>query len=112
MAAPDSPDLFFEQLAEATDTVPVKAPSRLKSKTYSTLVRALQQDAPLCTLSESKASGRGLCVFEELVHIAPLGEGPKRINWCRVCHARVLAEHFEDVPIFWVNCPYVRFQSR
>jgi hypothetical protein len=112
MAAGDSPDTFFEQLAEASDAVPVRAPSRLKSRTYSAMVRAAQRGAPLCTLGESKAAGRGLCVFEELAHIAPVGEAAKRVNWCEVCHARVLGERVEGAPIFWANCPYVRFQNR
>ena len=112
MSGADSLDVFFEQLAESTDAVPVRAPSRLKSRTYSALIRAAQRQAPLCTLDESKTSGGGLCVFEELVRITPAGEQSQRVNICRVCHARVLAEHVENAPIFWPNCPYVRFQNR
>jgi len=112
MAAPESPDLFFDQLATATDAAPETAASRLKSRVYSALVQAAQQEAPLCTLSESKAAGRGLCVFEEIVRIAPVGEAPERVNWCRVCHARVLGERVENAPIYWAHCPYVRFQNR
>jgi hypothetical protein len=112
MPGSDALDLFFETLAEETDALPVQAPSRLKALTYSALVREAERQAPLCTLEESKASGRGLCVFEELVRIAPAGEAPQRVNWCRFCHARVLAERFEHAPIYWPNCPYVRFQNR
>jgi hypothetical protein len=112
MPVPESPDLFFEQLAEAAGAVSIPAPSRLKSRIYSGLVQAAQQEAPLCTLSESKDSGRGLCVFEEIVRIAPVGEAPERVNWCRVCHARVLGERVENAPIYWPHCPYVRFQNR
>jgi hypothetical protein len=106
------PDLFFEQLAEATGAPPLRAPSRLKSRIYSALVRAAQQEAPLAALSACKAAGRGLCVFEELVTILPAGEAAQRRNPCNVCHARVLAERFENAPIYWPNCPYVRFQNR
>jgi hypothetical protein len=112
MGSADGADLFFEALVEATDASAARAPSRLKSRIYSALVRAAQQEAPLCTLDESKTHGRGICIFEELVRIAPAGEAPQRVNWCRVCHARVLAEHVENAPIFWPNCPYVRFQNR
>jgi DNA-directed RNA polymerase specialized sigma24 family protein len=31
---------------------------------------------------------------------------------CRVCHARVLAEHVEEAPIFWKHCPCADFQRR
>jgi hypothetical protein len=51
-------------------------------------------------------------VFEEIVRIAPVGEAPERVNWCRVCHARVLGERVENAPIYWAHCPYVRFQNR
>jgi hypothetical protein len=112
MRGTDALDLFFEELARVTDAVPVNAPSRLKARTYSALVRVAHREAPLCTLDESKAFGRGLCVFEELVRIVPAGEQPQRLNWCHVCHARLLAEYFENAPIFWPNCPYVRFQNR
>jgi hypothetical protein len=112
MAGADPRDSFFEGLAEATETVLTPAPSRMKSRIYSALVLAAQQNAPLCTLHESKASGRGLCVFEELVRIAPLGEAAERVNWCRGCHARIAGEHLENAPIYWPNCPYVRFQNR
>jgi hypothetical protein len=112
VAAANTPDTFFEQLADATDAAPARAPSRLKARTYSALVRAAQREAPLCGLNESKISGRGLCVFEELIQIMPLGEKAQQVNWCGLCHARVLAERVENAPIFWPNCPYVRFQNR
>lgn len=110
--ASDRLDVFFDQLAELCDAAAVRAPSRLKSQTYSALVTAAQEQAPLCTLGESKAAGRGLCVFEELVRIAPVGEALQRRNYCRVCHARVLGESVEGAPIYWPHCPYVRFQNR
>jgi hypothetical protein len=50
-------------------------------------------------------------VFEKLVQIAPLGEKAKSPFFCRVCHARALAESFENPPIFWPHCPYVAFKG-
>jgi len=89
-----------------------RASSRLKSRIYSTLVAQQSQDGPLLSLSAIRESGRRLCVFEELVQIAPVGESAKRMNICRVCHARVLAEHVEGAPLFWPGCPYAQFQNR
>jgi hypothetical protein len=94
------------------DSAAQPAPSRLKSRIYSRLVKDQAADGPLLSLSETKASGNGLCVFEELVQIAPVGEQMKTTNYCRVCHARLLAEHLEHAPIYWPHCPYVRFQNR
>jgi hypothetical protein len=102
---------FFGRLAGATGDIASDAPSRLKSRIYSALVREAQAQGPLCTLTESQAAGRGLCVFEGLVSILP-ATGVQQKNPCAVCHARVLAEHFENAPIYWPNCPYVRFQNR
>lgn len=90
----------------------VRASSRLKSRIYSRLVQEQAAGGPLLSLSETKASGRPLCVFEELVRIAPVGESAKRRNYCRVCHARIAGEHLERAPIYWAHCPYVRFQNR
>ena len=89
-----------------------QAPSRLKSRIYSALIARQQSDGPLLNLSEVKARGRRLCVFEELVQIAPVGEAAKQPNFCRVCHARILAENFENAPVYWSGCPYARFQNR
>ncbi len=89
-----------------------RASSRLKSRLYSRLVQEQAASGPLLSLSETHASGRGLCAFEELVRIAPIGEAAKRKNCCRVCHARVLGERIEGAPIFWPHCPYVLFQGR
>jgi hypothetical protein len=107
-------DEFFETLAARADltrATTAAAPSRLKSKIYSTLMLQEAAEAPLASFAESKAAGRGLCVFEELVQIAPVGQKAKRLNICRVCHARVLAERLENAPIYWPNCPYVAFQK-
>ena len=89
-----------------------RAPSRLKSRIYSALIERQQSDGPLLSLSEVKARGRRLCVFEELVQIAPVGESAKQPNLCRVCHARVLAEKIENAPVYWPGCPYAQFQNR
>jgi hypothetical protein len=94
------------------DPPDAKAPSRLKSKIYSALMRQQAAGGPLLTLAESEAAGRGLCVFEALTNACPTGEAVKRLNLCEVCHARVLAERVERAPIFWHNCPYVGFQNR
>jgi len=45
------------------------------------------------------------------VQVAPVGERAKSLNLCRVCHARVLAEHMENAPIYWNGCPYVEFKK-
>jgi len=89
-----------------------RAPSRLKSRIYSALVERQQREGPLLSLSRVKAEGRKLCVFEELVQIAPIGESAKRPNLCRICHARILAETIENAPVYWPGCPYVQFQNR
>ena len=104
-------DFFFEELAnDAPPAAP--APSRLKSTIYSMLVERQAQSGPLLSVTASKAAGRKLCVFEELVRIAPVGESARSPNFCRVCHARVLGERVENAPIWWPGCPYVGFQNR
>ena len=105
--------LGIEQLmAAAGDPGAERASSRLKSRIYSNLVEAQAASGPLRSVTETRAEGRKLCVFEELVHIAPVGETAKRRNPCRVCHARLLGEHVENAPIYWPHCPYVLFQKR
>ncbi len=89
----------------------LRAPARLKSRTYSRWVQRQAESGPLLSISETKASGRGLCVFEEIARIAPLGEGFKRRNFCRVCHARQLAEALDKAPLYWSHCPYSEFQK-
>ena len=107
-----STDQLLESIATRVEPSETPmAPSRLKSRIYSALVQHQAQSGPLQSLSETSAAGRGLCVFEELVRIAPVGEAAKHRNPCRVCHARVLAEQFEDPPIYWPNCPYVSFKQ-
>jgi hypothetical protein len=34
------------------------------------------------------------------------------MNPCQVCHARMLAEHLDNAPIYWPHCPYVKFQEK
>ena len=98
--------------ALAASAAPEAAPPALKSRIYSALVARQAASGPLLSLPAVKADGRGLCVFEELVRIAPLGEKMKSFNCCRVCHARVVAERIDSAPIYWSQCPYVGFQSR
>lgn len=103
---------FIEKLANQTElNVPEQAPSDLKARLYSALVQRQAETGPLSSLSECRAQGGELCVFERLVEIAPVGERAKSLNFCRVCHARVLAEHFENAPIYWNGCPYVQFKK-
>jgi len=107
-------DRFFLALAAEPETAGPErpAPSRLKSRIYSAMVQRQAQAGPLLSLSRTKAGGGRLCVFEELVRIAPVGEPVESRNVCRVCHARVLGERIERAPIYWPGCPYVRFQNR
>ena len=110
---PNLPDEeFLERIAEETElTESVAAPSRLKAKVYSALLTRQAETGPLMSLTESKGGGRKLCIFEELVQIAPLGERAKSLNLCRVCHARLLAERIENPPIYWDGCPYIRLKN-
>ena len=98
--------------AASPEPLDVRAPSVLKSRIYSRLVQEQASTGPLLSLPETKASGAKLCIFEELVSIAPVGDAVKAKNCCRVCHARVVAERVERAPIYWPHCPYVRFQNR
>lgn len=89
-----------------------RTPARVKSRVYSNLIRRMRAEGPLEDLAQTRQAGRGLCVFEELVRIAPVGQRPKGWQYCTVCHARILAESIENAPIYWGHCPYVRFQNR
>ena len=103
---------FMDGLAERVSlSEPGPAPSRLKAQIYSALVQQQAATGALMSLSESHAAGGALCVFEQLVRIAPVGEQVKSLNFCRVCHARVLAEHINKAPIYWGGCPYVEFKK-
>ncbi|MGH9313599.1 MAG: hypothetical protein ACRD1S_10420 [Vicinamibacterales bacterium] len=108
-------ELFFTRLAETTERVEGtvdRAPARLKSRLYSALVAGQASGGPLRSLTATKAAGRPLCVFENLLQLLPAGERVDSMNLCRVCHARVLGEQFESPPIYWPHCPYVDFRRR
>lgn len=107
-------DKLFGQLADRTglDSTPgPTAPSRLKARIYSALMLRESASKRLRSIPETKAEGRKLCVFEELVRIAPVATNMKSLNICRICHARVLGEAMEKPPIYWANCPYVEFKK-
>jgi hypothetical protein len=104
---------LFERLADSTDRWQIlpAAPARLKARIYSALVRQQQRSGPLSSLTQTKAEGRDLCVFEQAWSLVPVGEGMKRLNLCQVCHARLLAEKMEKAPIYWSGCPYADFHK-
>jgi hypothetical protein len=112
MADRHDDDLWLE-FAASTDSAETvtDAPARLKANIFSRLNLEQAKQGPLASLGESKAAGRSLCVFEEIVEYAPTGEAIKRMNYCRVCHARVLAENMDSAPIWWHGCPYAQFQK-
>jgi hypothetical protein len=88
-----------------------RAPSSLKARLYSALIHEQQQTGPLASLDASVEAGHGICAFEKLVQIAPVGERAKTPFFCQVCHARVVAEHSDNPLIFWAHCPYVKFKA-
>jgi len=105
---------FFEKAfaeADPAGKADLRAPARLKSQTFSRLALAQAESGPLLSITETKASGRGLCFFEELARIVPSSKDFKRRNYCRACHARKLAEMMENPPIYWGHCPYVAFKK-
>jgi hypothetical protein len=101
----------FRALLSEPEEIGERAPSSLKARLYSALVRKQQESGPLASLQATVSAGHGLCVFEKLVQIAPVGEKAKSPFFCDICHARVLAEHFDRAPIFWEGCPYVKFRE-
>ena len=103
-------DRQFAALLARMEDPDEQTPSSLKSRLYSALIYKQQESGPLASLDASVAAGNGICVFEKLVQIAPIGEQAKSPFFCQVCHARVLAERFDNPPIYWPNCPYVRFK--
>jgi hypothetical protein len=105
-------DFVSKAILVAEEPDAVRAPSTLKSRIFSAIQREQAASGPLRSLTQTKADGRNLCVFEELVVIAPVGEDMKSRNPCRVCHARVLGERVEGAPIWWPHCPYSDFQNR
>ena len=112
MPSLDWDEEFFQLLGQRDESaLDERAPSRLKARVYSALVRKQQETGPLMSLEHTQASGHDLCVFEKLVQITPIRESSKSAFFCTACHARVLAENFESAPIFWSCCPYVEFQK-
>jgi hypothetical protein len=101
----------FRALLSEAEPQAERAPSSLTARLYSALVRKQQESGPLASLEATVSSGHAICVFEKLVHIAPVGEKAQSPFFCEVCHARVLAEHFDQAPIFWAGCPYVKFKE-
>jgi hypothetical protein len=104
-------DREFSSLLSESVVTDEPAPSSLKARLYSTLVREQQATGPLASLEATVAAGRDICVFEKLVQIAPIGEIAKSPFFCRTCHARILAENLDNPPIFWAHCPYVAFKK-
>jgi hypothetical protein len=105
---------WFEQRAAAENDdveVATPAPARLKSRIYSAVVTAMSSKGRLLGLSSTKADGRALCIFEDLLVALPIGESAGHRNPCRVCHARVLGERMAHAPIFWPGCPYSDFHN-
>jgi hypothetical protein len=111
MSNPEEERQFSELLSERPAESGCRAPTSLKARLYSALVREQQQSGPLASLNDTVAAGFGICVFERLVQISPVGEKAKSPFFCQACHARVLAEAFDNPPIYWTNCPYVRFKE-
>jgi len=106
-------DRLFDLVAREADAAEeTRAPSRLKSGLYSALVRRQEESGPLRSLGETRSEGYGLCVFEDLWQRAIPGETAQCFHCCKICHARVLAEHLESAPIYWGNCPYVAFGKK
>jgi hypothetical protein len=104
-------ELDIATLADSMADQEGRASSRLRARVLTALLRRQAESGPLLSLSESKARGGHLCVFEELVTIAPVGERNRQRNPCTVCHARVLAERMEHAPIWWPGCPYADYQK-
>lgn len=109
MSRPELDRQFAQLLAPRSDEE--RAPSSLKARLYSALIHKQQQTGPLASLDASVEAGHGICVFEKLVQIAPVGKQAKTPFFCQVCHARVLAEHSDTPLIFWSHCPYVKFKA-
>jgi hypothetical protein len=111
--ATEANDFSFEQLANLTDSDEegAMAPSRLRSRVYSALMARMEASGPLLDVETTQRT-HPLCVFENLVQIAALRKHVGSENFCRICHARVLAERIENAPIYWNHCPYVGFQNR
>ncbi len=110
MAGPKE-DMFEKIASEVELTQPESAPSRLKARIYSALMQEEAASGPLMSVTECKSAGQKLCIFEEVARVSPVGEAVKSLNFCRVCHARVMAENLENPPIYWPGCPYVQLKK-
>ena len=104
-------DKVFRSLLSVPHETTDQAPASLKARLYSAFIRRQQESGPLASLDATVASAHGICVFEKLVQIAPVAEKVKSPFFCQVCHARVLAENFDNPPIFWPHCPYMEFKQ-
>ncbi len=104
-------DINFRDLFAGYRDQSERAPSSPKARLYTYFVGKQRESGALASLDRSVASGQGICVFETMVQIAPVGEKAKSPFFCQTCHARVLAERLEGPPIFWLNCPYVKFKE-
>jgi hypothetical protein len=102
---------FIEKIAAVGLTESEPAPNSLKARVYSALLERQTETGRLESLTKSHAHGHELCVFEHVVRISPVAETVKSLNICRVCHARVLAEHMDQPPIYWPGCPYAEFKK-
>jgi hypothetical protein len=102
-------DALFARLASA-ESPEIAAPSRLKARIYSALMREATESRQLLPLAASEAAGQCLCVFERFVHSLPLPAAMDRLNYCRFCHPRWMAESIEGAPVWWTGCPYSDFQ--
>lgn len=111
MTRPEEEREFSKLFSEIPMEIDRRAPSSLKARLYSAMVREQLTSGSLASLNQTVAAGYGICVFERLVQISPVGEKVKSPFFCQVCHARILAEHFDNPPIFWPNCPYVEFKN-
>jgi len=110
MTNPEEEQQFSRLLGEQQEETR-RAPSSLKARLYSAFVTEQQSSGPLASLDSTVTAGYDLCVFEKLVQIAPVGDDTKARFFCQVCHARVVAEAFDNAPIYWPHCPYVAFKS-
>ena len=110
MPSPDT-DRQWQTLLADDEESRASAPSSLKARLYSAVIRKQQESGPLASLDVSVADGHGVCVFEKLVQIVPVSDPAKSPFFCTTCHARILAEHFDNPPIFWAHCPYVQFKA-
>ncbi|MGH9675332.1 MAG: hypothetical protein ACRD44_19345 [Bryobacteraceae bacterium] len=108
---PIDDDRLLRELAAEEETAGPHAGSRLKARIYTALVRRQSESGPIENLVATRNAGRALCVFEELVRIAPVGSRAKSAFLCNVCHARLLAESMENPPVWWPHCPYVGFKK-